>query len=80
MDGTHIVDWLVGIVLSVLGFFLRKLHGDITKNTDAIVAVNQRVSDNFVHKVDYKDDLRDVKEMLNRIFERLDSKVDKGHP
>lgn len=31
----------------------------------------------YVAKDDYKSDLKDVKDMLGRIFDKLDSKVDK---
>lgn len=31
----------------------------------------------YVSKDDYKSDLREIKEMLNKIFDRLDEKVDK---
>jgi hypothetical protein len=47
MDGSHISEWVFGVlmaafsaILSVLGFFLRKMHGDIADNTKAITAVN----------------------------------------
>jgi hypothetical protein len=31
----------------------------------------------YVAKDDHKADMRDIKDMLNKIFDRLDSKVDK---
>jgi hypothetical protein len=32
---------------------------------------------NYVARDDYRSDMRDVKEMLGKIFDRLDNKVDK---
>ena len=31
----------------------------------------------YVARMDYKDDMREVKEMLGKIFDKLDHKVDK---
>jgi len=31
----------------------------------------------YVTRVDYKDDMREVKEMLGKIFDRLENKADK---
>jgi hypothetical protein len=31
----------------------------------------------YVARLDYKDDMREVKEMLSKIFDRLDNKADK---
>jgi len=31
----------------------------------------------YVARMDYKDDMREVKEMLGKIFDRLDNKADK---
>jgi hypothetical protein len=31
----------------------------------------------YVARQDYKDDMREVKEMLSKIFDRLDNKADK---
>lgn len=31
----------------------------------------------YLAKDDYKSDMRDIKDMLNKIFDKLDSKVDK---
>jgi hypothetical protein len=32
---------------------------------------------NYVGRVDYREDIRELKEIMNKVFERLDNKVDK---
>jgi hypothetical protein len=39
--------------------------------------LNKEVHEDFVRKDDYRVDIAEVKQMLSRIFDKLDNKVDK---
>jgi hypothetical protein len=49
----------------------------ITKAIERLDADVRGMPHNYVSKDDYKEELRDVKVMLGKIFERLDNKADK---
>jgi hypothetical protein len=61
----------------VLGWFLRELWSAVKDLKADLAALREELPKEYVSKNDYRDDLRDVKEMLGKIFDRLDNKVDK---
>lgn len=61
----------------VLGWFLRELWSAVKELKSDLAKLREELPKEYVTKDDYKDDLREVKDLLNKIFDRLDSKVDK---
>ena len=68
---------LFNVAMLVAGFFG---GWTLTRIYSAIDRLDQDVRDmphTYVSKEDYRDDIREIKEMLGAIFKRLESKVDK---
>jgi hypothetical protein len=49
----------------------------ITKAIERLDSDVRNMPHNYVSKDDYRSDIKDVKEMLGKIFDKLDTKVDK---
>lgn len=49
----------------------------ITKAIERLDTDVRNMPHNYVSKDDYRSDIKDVKEMLGKIFDKLDTKVDK---
>jgi len=64
---------LFNIVVSIGGFLAVYVLNMLTTR---IQKIEDRL-DTYVKKDDYKDDIREVKEILKQIFEKLDNKADK---
>jgi len=68
---------MFNVGISLIGFFggwtLNRIYQAIDK-LDKDVREMPRV---YVSKDDYKNDLSDIKSMLNKIFDKLDTKADK---
>ena len=68
---------LFNIAVGIAGFF-----GGWTLNR-IYIAIDRLDSDvrgmpmNYVNRDDYKADIRDIREMLGKIFDKLDNKADK---
>jgi cell fate (sporulation/competence/biofilm development) regulator YmcA (YheA/YmcA/DUF963 family) len=64
---------LINIAIGVAGFF-----GGWTVNSlsRSISKIEDRIS-NFVAKDDYREDTKRIMDMLDKIFDKLDNKVDK---
>ena len=59
--------------MGVAGWFARELWTAVQDlKTDL-----SKLPLTYVARLDYKDDMREVKEMLSKIFDRLDNKADK---
>ncbi len=67
------INLILGACMAVAGWFARELWTavqDLKNDLSKLPTV-------YVVRQDYKDDMREVKEMLSKIFDRLDNKADK---
>jgi cell fate (sporulation/competence/biofilm development) regulator YmcA (YheA/YmcA/DUF963 family) len=64
---------LFGAALAVAGWFARELWTAVQELKSDI----SKLPLVYVAKQDYRDDMKDIKDMLNKIFDRLENKVDK---
>jgi len=68
---------LINIVAAIAAFFAGWMINSITRAIEKIEDKLNAVPVDYVSKNDYKDDLKRVYEMLDKIFARLDDKADK---
>lgn len=68
---------LLAIAVSVAGWFLRSLHEDHKKLNDKLSDHEKDVMRDFVRRDDYHNDIRDIRHMLDKIFNQLNTKADK---
>ena len=73
MDGQQIFNYIVGGVGFLLVYIFTRLTMDIAKLEEEI----KDLPHVYVAKDDYKDDIKEIKDILKQIFEKLDSKADK---
>jgi hypothetical protein len=67
------INLILGACMGVAGWFARELWTAVQDlKTDL-----SKLPTIYVARQDYKDDMREVKEMLGKIFDKLDHKVDK---
>jgi len=68
---------LFNIIIAVAGFLggvlVNRLFGTLDKINDEL----KQIPEKYVAKDDYREDIRDIKEMLGAIFKRLEGKADK---
>jgi hypothetical protein len=77
MDTQSIVNALLGIGCAVLGWFGREMWSAIKTLRDDVAHLREEIATDRVHKEDFKEAMRELKEMLNRIIEKLERKADK---
>ena len=68
---------LINIIAGVAAFFAGWMINSITRSIEKIEDKLNAVPIDYVSKNDYKDDLKRVYEMLDKILLRLDDKADK---
>lgn len=49
----------------------------ITKSIERLDNDVRSMPVNYVARIDYREDIRELKEIMNKVFDRLDNKVDK---
>jgi hypothetical protein len=68
---------LFNIAIALAGFFGGWVLNNISKSIEKLDTDVRAMPHVYVTREDYKDDMRDIKEMLGKIFDKLDLKVDK---
>ena len=74
MDNQQLFNIVVSIGGFLAGYVLNMLTQRIQKLEDKI----ENLHELYVKKSDYRDDIREIKDILKQIFEKLDNKADKS--
>ena len=67
------INLILSACMAVAGWFARELWTAVQELKNDL----SKLPLVYVARQDYKDDMREVKEMLGKIFDRLENKVDK---
>ena len=70
-----IVLWFITTLL--VGFFIRTMWERISVLGKRIDNWSTVMPETYVRRDDYRDDIKDIKDMLGKIFDRLEMKADK---
>jgi cell fate (sporulation/competence/biofilm development) regulator YmcA (YheA/YmcA/DUF963 family) len=68
---------LFNMVVSVAGFLAVYTLNNLTRKIQRLEDELKTLPHDYVQKDDYRADMRDIKEMLKQIFDKLDNKQDK---
>jgi len=68
---------LFNAAVGLAAFFGGWVLNNITKAIERLDVDVRGMPHNYVSKDDYRSDIKDVKDMLAKIFDKLDTKVDK---
>jgi hypothetical protein len=61
----------------VASFFGGWTLNTITKSIERLDTDVRSMPINYVGRIDYREDIRELKEIMNKVFDRLENKVDK---
>lgn len=77
MDLQTYFNVLLSVLCSGLGWFSREMWAAVKELKADLAKLREDLPTNYVQKDDFKEGLKEVKEMLGKIFDRLDQKADK---
>ena len=77
MDNQVIFNFVVAIAGFLAVFVFYQVMQRLQKVEDTIISMKESMPEKYVQKDDYKNDIREVKEILRQIFDKLDAKQDK---
>lgn len=77
METQSTVNLILGAGLTVLGWFARELWSAVKELKADLAHLREELPKQYVAKDDYRDDIREIKEMIGRIFDKLDAKQDR---
>jgi hypothetical protein len=77
VDKQDLINLAFGAASSVLGWFARELWSAVKELKSDLSKLREELPRIYVVRDDYKTDIREIKEMLTKLFDRLDNKADK---
>jgi hypothetical protein len=77
MDKQDLLNLAFGAASGVLGWFARELWAAVKELKGDLAKLREELPREYVMKEDYRRDIYEIKDMLGKIFDRLDGKADK---
>ena len=77
MENQHLINALLASGFTVLGWFARELWAAVKELKADLAKLREDLPREYVIRTDYREDIRDIKAMLAKIFEKLEAKADK---
>ena len=77
MDNQLLINLVLGGVMSVIGWFARVLWYAVDELKKDLSKLREELPKEYVVKDDYRQDVKELKEMLSKLFDKLDNKSDK---
>ena len=77
MNTQELINLALIAAASVLGWFAREMWSAVKELKGDLAKLREELPRAYITRDDYKDDIREIKAMLTKLFDRLDHKVDK---
>jgi len=77
MEFQNIVDTVLLIISGSIGWFAKELWGVLKELKEDLSSLKEDLPRSYVLREDYKQDIKDLKEIMGKIFDKLDNKLDR---
>jgi hypothetical protein len=77
MDLQTVINVGGGSALTVIGWFARELWGAVKSLREDLSRLREEIAKDYVTKGDFKDAVKEMKDLLTSIDSKLDRKADK---
>lgn len=77
MDTQPLINAALGVILAGIGWFARQIWEAVKELREDLHRIEVDLPSTYVKRVDYAQDLAEIKALLQKIFDRLEQKVDK---
>jgi hypothetical protein len=77
MDHQTMFNIGAGAILAVMGWFARQLWDAVASLREDVHQIEIDLPMHYVRRDEFADNMKEIKDMLGKIFDRLDTKVDK---
>jgi hypothetical protein len=77
MDYQSVINLAVGLAFTVAGWFAREMWSAVKELKSDLSKLREELPKTYIARDDYREDMREIKEMLGKIFDKLEAKQDK---
>jgi predicted dithiol-disulfide oxidoreductase (DUF899 family) len=77
MDNQQLFNFVVSVAGFLATFVFYQVMQRLQRAEDKLSELERMMPHDYIQKNDYRSDMRDIKDMLKQIFDKLDGKADK---
>ena len=77
MDIQALINVGLFAISSATGWFAREMWNAVKELKSDLSKLREELPKSYVARDDYKGDIKEIKDMLTRLFDRIDNKADK---
>ena len=77
MESQQVINMFLGVGMTVVGWFAREMWSAVKDLKTDLSNLRENLPKVYVARDDYKEDIRGIKAMLEKIVDKLDAKADK---
>jgi antirestriction protein len=77
MDYQQLLNIVLGTAMAVVGWFARELWAAVKELKADLYKLREDLPKEYVTKDDYRQDIRELKDIMNKVFDKLEHKLDK---
>lgn len=77
MDNQQLFNLVVCVAGFLASFVFYQVMQRLQRTEDKLSEVERMLPHDYIQKDDYRADMRDIKDLLKQIFDKLDGKADK---
>jgi len=78
MDWQAAFNTIFGIMASAFGWFAKTMFDAVRDLKDDLSNLREEIARDRVHRDDFREAIREIRAGLERIYDKLDAKADKG--
>ena len=78
MDSQSLINSGLGLSCTIIGWFARELWTSVKMLQADLTRLSVELPKTYVTRDDYRSDLKEIRDLLGRIFDKLDGKVDRS--
>ena len=77
METQHLINYGLMTAMAVIGWFAREMWSAVKELRIDLAVLRSELLRDYVCKNDYREDVRELKEIMNKVFDKLDGKADR---
>jgi septal ring factor EnvC (AmiA/AmiB activator) len=77
MESQSIFNASLGVASLITGWFARELWAAVKELKADLAKLSTEIPKTYVTRDDYRQDLKEIRDLLAKIFDKLDGKVDR---
>lgn len=77
MDSQQVINIVLGLTMTIIGWLAREMWAAVKELKSDLSTLREDLPRQYTRREDYREDIKELKDLLNKFFDRLEAKQDK---